>query len=195
MTLDLDRRRRRRGPQVRQDRAPAAWINRAKRTLRPARSTPPRGASRPRFLRPTGPPRGHPPAGTGGQAGNEVLRLPAQRSDQGLTQGTDQGSGCPDQGRPRLGPAGLRSLPAKQHAPKVRPTTHHREWPAGVVPGRPSSTNGLPAWTCAAAGCRTFALDRRASLPCLRHERPGDPCGQYAGGRSPPGTPLLAPAC
>jgi hypothetical protein len=38
-----DRRRRRRGPQVRQERAPAAWINRAKRTLRRGRSTPPEG--------------------------------------------------------------------------------------------------------------------------------------------------------
>jgi len=83
--------------------------------------------------------------------------------------------------------AGLRSLPAKQHAPKARPTTDHAEWPAGVVPGRPSSTNGLAAWNCAVTGCRTFALDRRASLPWLRHERPGDPVGQYAGGRHPTG--------
>jgi DNA-directed RNA polymerase specialized sigma24 family protein len=40
----LDRRRRRRGPKVRQERGRAAWINRAKRTTRPGRSTPPRGA-------------------------------------------------------------------------------------------------------------------------------------------------------
>jgi hypothetical protein len=38
---------------------PGRWINRAKRTTRPGRSTPRRGASQPRFLRPTGPTRGH----------------------------------------------------------------------------------------------------------------------------------------
>jgi hypothetical protein len=64
-----------------------------------------------------------------------------------------------------VGGAGLRSLPAKQHAPKARPTTDHGGWPAGGVPSRLSSTNGLGAWTCAAAGSRTFALDRRASRP------------------------------
>ncbi|HET6819156.1 MAG TPA: hypothetical protein VFH98_01225 [Candidatus Limnocylindria bacterium] len=36
-----DCRWRRRGPQVRQERAPAAWINRAKRSLRQALHTPP----------------------------------------------------------------------------------------------------------------------------------------------------------
>ncbi len=43
-----------------------------------------------------------------------------------------------------MGGEGLRRLPAKQHAPKARPTTHHRQWPAGGVPGRPSSANGCP---------------------------------------------------
>src|SRR6266511_4187030 len=42
-----DCRRRRRGPKVRQDRGCAAWINRAKRSLRCGRTTPPRGAMPP----------------------------------------------------------------------------------------------------------------------------------------------------
>src|SRR6266511_1551726 len=94
-----------------------------------------------------------------------------------------------------VGGAVLRILPAKQHAPKARPTTHHRQWPAGGVPGRPSSTNGLTASTCAVTGCRTFALDRQASPPWLHHERPGGPCGRYAGGRVlPPAPPSSRPA-
>jgi hypothetical protein len=63
------------------------------------------------------------------------------------------------------GPAGLRSLPAQQHAPKARPSPATDCGRRGVVPGRPSSTNGCTAWTCAVAGCRTFALDGRASCP------------------------------
>jgi hypothetical protein len=40
------------------------------------------------------------------------------------------------------GPPGLRSLPAKQHAPKARPSpATDRGW-RGRVPGRPSRTNG-----------------------------------------------------
>jgi hypothetical protein len=89
-----------------------------------------------------------------------------------------------------VGGAGLRSLPAKQHAPKARSTTNHDEWPAGVVPGRPSSTNDLTAWTCAAAECRTFALDRRASRPSCTTKPPGEQAAARPGG-SPPPDPLL----
>jgi hypothetical protein len=32
--------------------------------------------------------------------------------------------------------AGLRSLLAKQHAPKARPTIDHRKWPAGGAAGQ-----------------------------------------------------------
>jgi hypothetical protein len=42
-----DCRRRRRGPQVRQERGPRRWINRAKRTARRGRTTPSRGAMSP----------------------------------------------------------------------------------------------------------------------------------------------------
>jgi hypothetical protein len=67
-----------------------------------------------------------------------------------------------------------------------------------VVPSRPSSANGPAVWTCAAAGCRIFALDRQASPPHLHHDPRGDRSSRYAGGRSllppdpPPGRPPAA---
>jgi hypothetical protein len=64
---------------------------------------------------------------------------------------------------PGPGPAGLRSLPAKQHAPKARPSPATDRGRRGEVPGRPSSTNDCAVRACAAAECRTFALDGRAS--------------------------------
>jgi hypothetical protein len=95
-------------------------------------------------------------------------------------------------GAPRrpVGQAGLRSSPAEQHAPKARPPTHHPPWPAGR-PGRPSSANGCTVGTCAAAGSRTFALDRRASRPSCTTPPRGEPAAAKPGGGSllPPGPP------
>jgi hypothetical protein len=94
-------------------------------------------------------------------------------------------------GAPRrsVGWAGLRSLPAKQHAPKARPLTATDRGRRGVVPGRPSSTNGYAAWSCAAAGCRTFALDGRASRPADTTSLPASLAASMPGGASPPDPP------
>src|SRR5215203_5268833 len=43
-------------------------------------------------------------------------------NDVGVDVGNDVGVQPPGQERPGAGPAGLRSLPAKQHAPKARPS-------------------------------------------------------------------------
>jgi hypothetical protein len=119
-------------------------INRAKRTTRPVRSIPPRGASQPRFLRPTGP--------TRGLSWTDALNYrgrgtPPQRV----------GAKPPRPRAARAGPAGLRSLPAKQHAPKARPLPATDRGRQGGVPG--------------------IAL-------CRRHEPSGEPGGQYAGGET-----------
>jgi hypothetical protein len=119
-------RRRRRGPQVRQERGQADD---------PASGQ--RGGTR--------------VAGVGTRVGTSV---PTSVGVQGLGHG---GAGP--------GPPGLRSLPAKQHAPKARPLPATDRGRRGVVPGRPSKANGCAVGTCATAGCRTFALDRRASRP------------------------------
>jgi hypothetical protein len=52
-----------------------------------------------------------------------------------------------------------------QHAPKARPLSATDRGRRGVVPGRRSRANGLAVGACAVAGCRTFALDRRAARP------------------------------
>src|SRR5215211_8590250 len=116
-------------------------------------------------------PRGTPPL----RVGNDV----------GVDVGNDVGVKPPWPRVARAGPAGLRSLPAKQHAPKARPSPATDRGRRGVVPGRPSRTNGCAVRSCAAAGSRTFALDRRTSPPQLHHEPSGDPGGQQAGGRHP----------
>ena len=41
----------------------------------------------------------------------------------------------------------------------------HRPWPARRGPGSAVEDEWLTVGSCAAAGCRTFALDRRASRP------------------------------
>jgi hypothetical protein len=48
---------------------------------------------------------------------------------------------------------------------------------------------GIIAAACAAAGCRTFALDGRASVPHLHHAILGDLVGQYARGGLPRAIP------
>ena len=103
-----------------------------------ARSTPPRGASRPRFLRPTAP----------GETGRtDALdhetgyAHPARRESRRVDVGNDVGVKPPAKAA-RARPAGLRSLPAKQHAPKARPSPATDRGRRAVVPGRPSRTNG-----------------------------------------------------
>src|SRR5215217_3350299 len=94
--------------------------------------------------------------------GTPLLRV---GNDVGIDVGNDVGVKPPWPRVARAGPAGLRSLPAKQHAPKARPHPATDRGRRGGIPGRPSSTNGCAVGTCAAAGCRTFALDRQAARP------------------------------
>ena len=75
-------------------------------------------------------------------------------------------------GWPDRGPVGLRSLPAKQHAPKARP---HR--PRPVAGGR--------RWSRSSAIEACGALDLTASLPHLNREPWGDPCASTPGGDIP----------
>ena len=57
-------------------------------------------------------------------------------NDVGIDVGNDVGVNGLSHGGTGAGPAGLRSLPAKQHAPKARPLTRHRPWPAQPGPGQ-----------------------------------------------------------
>src|SRR6266498_4058660 len=96
------------------------WIKRA-------RTSPPRGASRPRFLRATGPPQGLLPAGT--------LTPKARWGTRVACVGSCVGFGIPvevpESGRGEVvlrgRGVGLRSLPAQQQAPKALP--HGRQLP------------------------------------------------------------------
>jgi hypothetical protein len=102
------------------------------------------------------------------------------------------------------GPPGLRSLPAKQHAPKARPhpaTDRDRRPAAGWSPGQARSRQaaGLAGWMgrlrrppdpAADEPGRPIALDSGAAVPQLHHRSPGEPGGQYAGGRGLPPDPL-----
>ena len=93
-------------------------------------------------------------------------------------------------GGARSGPAGLRSLPAKQHAPKARPLPATDRGRRGVVPGRPSRANGRAVGSCAAAGCRTFSLDRRAARPAGTTGLPAILVASTPGEEAPPPDPL-----
>jgi hypothetical protein len=136
-------------------------------------------------------------AGERGRVGYATGARRDQRREQRRDQRRDQRRGR----RPRRGPgasrrpaggAGLRSLPAKQHAPKARPTTNHRQWPAAVVPSRPSSTNGCTAWTAPWRGAGHSRLT-------AGHRAPAAPPGPGRAWRQPgrgeeessPRTPLL----
>jgi hypothetical protein len=77
----------------------------------------------------------------------------------------------------RPGPAGLRSLPAKQHAPKARPSAATDRGRHGVVPGQAVKGEWLRRESRLAAGCRTFALDRQAARPSASPALPRS-CGQ-----------------
>ena len=57
-------------------------------------------------------------------------------------------------------------------------------WPS-VCRGGCQARMGIIAAACAVPGCRTFALDSRASVPCLHHGGLVDPLGQHAGGDIP----------
>src|SRR5215218_5209098 len=71
-------------------------------------------------------------------------------NDVGVDVGNDVGVQPPGQERPGAGPAGLRSLPAKQHAPKARPspaTDRDRRPPwsrAGVAAPQTSGRSSRP---------------------------------------------------
>ena len=57
--------------------------------------------------------------------------------------------------------------------------------------GRAVKHEWLGRWSCAAAGCRTFALDGWAAVRRRHHDPCGDPGGQHAGGSTlPPAPPL-----
>jgi hypothetical protein len=119
--------------------------------------------------------------------GTPLLRV---GNDVGVDVGNDVGVKPPRPRVARAGPAGLRSLPAKQHAPKARPSPATHRGRRGVVPGRPSSTNGCAVGTCAAAGCRTFALDGQASRPAGTTTLPASLVASKPGGEVSPRTPL-----
>jgi hypothetical protein len=114
---------------------------RAKRTLRRGRTTPPRGMT----------------------SGNSASRWRGGTRVAGV--GSSVGGRAPRPRRHRAGTPGLRSLPAKQHAPKARPLPATDRGRQGVVPGRRSRANGLAVGACAVAGCRTFTLDCRPARP------------------------------
>src|SRR4029453_9290370 len=86
-------------------------------------------------------------------------------NDVGVDVGNDVGVNAPGPRVARAGPAGLRSLPAKQHAPKARPSPATDRGRRGVVPGRPSSTNGCAVGTCGAAGTGHSRLPARHRAP------------------------------
>jgi hypothetical protein len=86
-------------------------------------------------------------------------------------------------------PAGLRSLPAKQHAPKARPTTDHRQWPAGGVAGQAVKHEWLDRLDLRCGGSRTFALDRRASRPSCTTRPRASMAAARPGGVLPPDPP------
>src|SRR5829696_9012867 len=111
-------------------------------------------------------------------------------NDVGVDVGNDVGVN--DLGHRDTGPAPaeLRSLPAKQHAPKARLLPATDRGRRGVVPGRPSRTNGCAVGSCAAAGCRTFALDGRASRPVGPTSLPASLVASMPGGGASPRTPL-----
>ncbi len=62
---------------------------------------------------------------------------------------------------------------------------------AGGVPWGCQAQMGIVVVPCAAAGSWTFALDSRASVPCLHPQYPGQSRWPVGGGRSPPRHPLL----
>jgi hypothetical protein len=57
---------------------------------------------------------------------------------------------------------------------------------ASVVPGGPSTGNGLDGRTCAAAGCRTLPVDRRVGVRRLGLDGQGELLASQRGGGSPP---------
>jgi hypothetical protein len=95
-----------------------------------------------------------------------------------------------------LGQYAVRPLPPKTCSPLVE-AGHtarviaflHGEG-AGLVlvesPGRPSSTNGCAVGTCAATGCRTFALDRQAARPASTADLGAILVASTPGGDIPP---------
>jgi hypothetical protein len=61
-----------------------------------------------------------------------------------------------------------------------------------VGTGQAVKREWLRRWTCAMTGCRTFALDRRASRPtCTTSLRAIKQAAKPGGGASSPRTPLL----
>jgi hypothetical protein len=86
----------------------------------------------------------------------------------------------------------LRSLPAKQHAPKARPSfTRHPPWPARRGPEQAVKGEWVRRGCRAVAGCRTFALDGRASRPISTTSLPASLMASMPGGGASPRTPLL----
>jgi hypothetical protein len=165
-------------------------INRAKRSLRPGRSTPPRGASRPQKPRLTGPPRGNNQREQpfGPARGTRVARVGISVEIRvGISVGVE-GLG------PRwgwTGPAGLRSLPAKQHAPKARPSPATDCGRQAVVPGRPSSTNGYAVGPARRRGAGHSPLTAGHRAPAGTTSLPASLVASKPGGGISPRTPLL----
>jgi hypothetical protein len=79
--------------------------------------------------------------------------------------GNDVGSSRPGQGWPGRDRQGLRSLPAKQHAPKARPSPATDRGRRAGVPGRPSRTNGLAVGAARRRGAGHSPLTAGQSRP------------------------------
>ena len=120
-------RRRRRGPKVRQDRGQADESIARSAPLGLAAPLPPRGAGRPRFLRPAGPTRRHDldKCPRPRRRGTHPVRVP---NDEEVDVGEPPWSRVGKPHRPSYR-GRLRSLPAEQHAPRRVPPSH-RPWPA-----------------------------------------------------------------
>jgi hypothetical protein len=161
--------------------------------MRRGRSTPPRGASRPRFLRPTSPTRGLTSGDTasGRRGGTRVAGVGISVEIRvGISVGVP-GPQPPLSGGWTGRAAELASEAARAEGASL---TCHRPWPARRGPGQAVKGEWLRRWTCAAAGCRTFALDCRASRPASTTSLPasatralrtvGDSHGRRRGGRN-----------
>jgi hypothetical protein len=189
-TASWDGRRRRRGPQVRQERGRAVESIARSAPLGAAAPLPPRGASQPRFLRLTGPTKGNGAAQM--HSSIEARGTPPLRvgNDVGVDVGNDVGveglgHGGTGPGRQGCGACQRSSTRRRRVLSPATDRGRHR-----VVPGRPSRTNGCAVGTCAVAGCRTFALDRRASRPASTTGLPASLVASKPGGGDSPRTPL-----
>jgi hypothetical protein len=164
--------------------APMNQSREAHHTARPLHS--PEGASRPRFLRPTGPTRGM-TSGNPASRWRGGTRVAGVGSSVGFRVGSSVGGNRLDHGGPGRDRQGCGAC--------QRSSTRRRRvlpLPPTVADGRRGGRGSGQARSRHAAelaGC-PIALDSGAAVPQLHHRSPGEPGGQYAGGRGLPPDPL-----